>query len=488
VFDADGQILGQAAREYDVLFPASERAEQDAEEVWRLAWAALREAVAAMPPGSDPPLAVALSVQGEAVIPVDGRGNALRPAILGMDTRTSAENAWLIERFGAETLFRRTGMPVHTINTLPKLLWIKHQEPDVWRAAEQFLLYEDYLMRRLGGRACISHCLASRTQMYDLARGDWAYDILNACEIDTTRLASLAPDRGGVVGTLQTDLCHALGVEGPVMLVSGGHDQACAAVGSGVVDPGKAMVSTGTAEVVEVASATPLLDDRLRLGNVSVYRHVVPGLYLAMTLNHSGGLMLRWFRDTLSRWEVERAREARLDPYDLILEGAPSGPTSLFVLPHFAGSGTPWLDTSSKGAVLGLSFSTSHEELAKAILEGLCFELRVNLDWVRGAGFAIDKLHAVGGGARSSTWLQLKADICQIPLRVPEVTDAACLGAALLAGVGVGVYPDLQTAVARSVQMSRQVVPRPESVAAYDARYALYEQIYPTLRPLHQQM
>jgi xylulokinase len=207
-----------------------------------------------------------------------------------------------------------------------------------------------------------------------------------------------------------------------------------------------------------------------------------------MTLNHSGGLMLRWFRDTLSRWEVERAKEAGQDPYDLILEGAPRGPTSLFVLPHFAGSGTPWLDTSSRGAFVGLSFSTTRADIAKAILEGLCFELRINLELVRGAGIAIDELHAVGGGARSSLWLQLKADICQIPLRVPRVTDAACLGAALLAGVGAGIYPDLRTAVARTVQMSRQVVPRPASVAAYDARFALYEQIYPTLRPLHQQM
>jgi xylulokinase len=248
------------------------------------------------------------------------------------------------------------------------------------------------------------------------------------------------------------------------------------------------MVSTGTAEVVEVASGTPVLDDALRQGNISVYQHVVPGLYLAMTLNHSGGLLLRWFRDTLGRWEIEQAARVGQDPYDLILDGAPTGPTSLFVLPHFAGSGTPWLDTSSKGALLGLSFATSHAEIAKAILEGLCFELRVNIDLLRGAGVDVSELHAVGGGARSPLWLQLKADICQTPLRVPGVTDAACLGAALLAGVGAGVYADLQTATEQTVKLSRRVLPRSEFVAAYNARYKLYQNIYPMLRDLHHKM
>jgi xylulokinase len=248
------------------------------------------------------------------------------------------------------------------------------------------------------------------------------------------------------------------------------------------------MVSTGTAEVIEVASDTPALDETLREGNISVYRHVVPGLYLAMTLNHSGGLLLRWFRDTLGRWEVEHAKGSGQDAYDLILEGAPAGPTSLFVLPHFAGSGTPWLDTSSKGAVLGLTFATGHAEIAMAILEGLCFELRVNLDLLRRAGIPIKELRAVGGGARSSLWLQLKADICQTPLRVPAVTDAACLGAAILAAVGAGVYADLEAAVAQTVRLSPQMAPRRELVSAYDARYRLYQQVYPTLRVLHRQM
>lgn len=479
IFAEDGRILGQARREYAIQTPQPGWAEQDAEEVWALAWQCLRQAVAGL--SGDPPMALAISCQGEAVIPVDEAGRALRPAILGMDTRTTAENRWLLETFGADALFQRTGMPVHTINTLPKLLWLQRNEPAIWQHAHQFLLYEDFFLRRLGGEAGISVCLASRTQMMNLASADWDDDILARCQIDRRRLAIPAPPKGGVVGKLRPALKQELGLTSDLLLVSGGHDQACAALGSGVIAPGVAMVSTGTAEVVEVAMATPTLAPALRDGGISVYRHVVPGLYVAMTLNHSGGLLLRWFRDTLGQWEMEQAAATGADAYDLLLRDAPSGPTRLLLLPHFAGSGTPTLDVHSKGAILGLTFATTKAEIAKAVLEGLTFELRLNLDLLRSAGVNITELHAVGGGARSDLWLQLKADICELPLRVPQVTDAACLGAALLAGVGANVYSDLSAGVAQTVHWRGRITPEAVQATTYAPRFALYRRLHPLL-------
>ena len=482
LFAADGRVLGETRREYAIQTPQPAWAEQDAEQVWSLAWQCLRAVVAGAP--SDPPVALALSCQGEAVIPVDHTGHALRPAILGMDTRTTAENIWLAETLGADELFRRTGMPVHTINTLPKLLWLQRHEPAIWRTAKQFLLYEDFFLRRLGGEAVISTCLASRTQMMNLATGDWDDEILDRCAIERGRLARPAPVAGGVVGRLRPELMRELGLADELLLVSGGHDQACAALGSGVIEPGLAMVSTGTAEVVEVAMAAPALTPALRDGGISVYRHVVPGLYVAMTLNHSGGLLLRWFRDTLGQWEMEEAAVTGADAYDLLLEGAPPGPTNLLLLPHFAGSGTPTLDVHAKGAMIGLTFATTKAELAKAVLEGLTFELRTNVDLLRTAGVEISELHAVGGGARSALWLQLKADICNVQLRVPAVTDAACLGAALLAGVGADIYADATDAVTQAVHWHGRLSPDPVGVAGYDARYMLYRELHPLLADL----
>jgi xylulokinase len=486
LFDDEGKALGQGAREYPISTPRPGWAEQDVDLVWELACEAVGEAMANV--RGDPPRGLAISAQGEAVVPVDERGRPLRPAILGMDTRTQEENRWLAERFGEEQLYNRTGMPLHTINTLPKLLWLQRHEPDTWRAADRFLLYEDFFLARLGGRATISHCLASRTQMYDLQRGDWADDILEAIGLDRGRLAPLASPSGCAVGALRRDLAERIGAKQEVLLASGGHDQACAALGSGVCKAGLAMVSTGTAEVVEVALEDPTLNETLRQGNISVYRHVVPDLCLAMTLNHSGGVLLRWFRDTLCPAERDDALRRGEDPYAAILADAPEGPTGLLVLPHFSGSGTPWLDTHSRGAIVGLTLSTTRSSIAKAILEGVTFELRVNLELLRRGGIPIRELHAVGGGARSPLWLQLKADICQVPLRVPDVTEAACLGAALLASVATGVYPNVRTAAEHTVRLERRIEPQGEGVAEYGQRYRLYRQLYPALVGLHRRM
>jgi xylulokinase len=482
VFAEDGRVLAQARREYGIDAPHLGWAEQDAEAIWRLALSAMGEAIAGA--SGDAPVALALSCQGEAVAPVDVDGRALRHMILGMDTRCTVENEWLDATFGADLLFQRTGMPLHTINTLPKLLWLREHEPALFASAHQFLLYEDFFLRRLGGEAVISGCLASRTQMMNLRNGVWESDILERCGIDPQRLARIAPADGSAIGQLTPALTRELGLHRPLLLAAGGHDQACAALGCGVVTPGLAMVSSGTAEVVEVALAEPAVVPPLQEAGISVYRHVVPGLFLAMTLNHSGGILLRWLRDTLGRWQVEQARESGADAYDLLLQDAPLGPSGLLVLPHFAGSGTPTLDTASRGALIGLTTSTSLADICKGVLEGLTFELGQNLDLLRDNGVSIDELRAVGGGARSPLWLQLKADLCNVSLRTVRTSDAACLGAAMLAGRAAGLYGSLVEAAGAVVQFVDHIHPRPAMCAAYAPWKTLYESLYPRLRTL----
>jgi xylulokinase len=485
VFETTGALRGSASREYGVDIPHPRWAEQDAENVWRLAQEALGEAMVAA--GVRQVDALGLSVQGEAIMPVDEAGRALRPAILGMDTRTEAQNAWLRERLGAEHLFERTGMPVHTINTLPKLLWLKEHEPDLWIRARRFLLYEDFLIQKMTGRAVISRCLASRTQLYDIPGDSWSAEILEILELDVGRLAMVRPS-GTVAGPMRADLAASLGLEQPPLVVTGGHDQACGALGVGLTRPGLAMVSTGTAEVVEVALASPILNATLYGGNISVYAHTVDGLYLSMTLNHSGGLLLRWFRDTLGREEVRQAMARGADAYDLLLQDASPEPTSLLLLPHFAGSGTPTFDTASKGAILGLTFGTDKTKLAKAVLEGLTFELRLNLDLLREGGITIDELRAIGGGARSHLWLQLKADVTGIPVVVPRITEAAGWGAALLAGMGAGQYASAGQAAEEMLRLERRFEPDPKRAARYKERYQLYRQVYPAVKAIQHRL
>ena len=478
IFDEVGTLLASASREYAVDIPHPTWAEQDAENVWRLAQDALGEAIAAA--GTREIVAIGLSVQGEAVMPVDARGRALRPAILGMDTRVGRQNEWLRQTFGGEHLFARTGMPIHPVNTLPKLLWLKKHEPDIWDGATQFLLYEDFLIHRMTGEAVISRCLASRTQLFDIPENRWSAEILRALELNESRLAKVVPS-GFAAGPMDAGLAQSLGLRKAPLVVTGGHDQACGALGVGLTRPGLAMVSTGTAEVVEVALPEPALNETLYNGNISVYAHVVPGLYLAMALNHSGGLLLRWFRDTVCQEELRQAQERGVDAYNLILADASPDPTDLLLLPHFGGSGTPMVDTASKGAILGLTFSTSKTELAKAVLEGLTYELRINLDLLREGGVDIRELRAIGGGARSDLWLQLKADITATPVVRPRVTEAACWGAALLAGVGAGVYASAAQASEEMLNLEQRFEPDSERQAQYEERFALHREVYPAL-------
>lgn len=485
LFDSDGALLAKASREYPVDFPQPHYAEQDLENVWRLAQEAIREALAAAKVTDL--AAIGLSVHGEAVTPVDEHGRPLRPTILGMDTRTGPQNDWLRERFGGEALFQRTGMPIHTINTLPKLLWIKENEPNIWAKASKFLLVEDFLIQKMTGQAVVSQCLASRTQLYNLNSGKWDDEILSSLGLDPARLGRVQPS-GTLAGALSPELTAAFGLTRPPGVVTGGHDQACGALGVGLTTPGLASVSTGTAEVVEVALPSPVVSQPLYEGNISVYNHVVPGLFLAMTLNHSGGMSLRWFRDGFCEPQIHQSAQANTDAYDLMLEGASTGPTGLLVLPHFSGSGTPTFDTNSKAAILGLTFATTRADLTKAILEGLTYELRLNLDLLKAGGVQIDVLRAIGGGGKSPLWLQLKADITGIPVVTPKITEAAGFGAALLAGAGVGVYPSAAEAANRFLELDREYQPDPARQAAYDRQYALYRQVYPAVAPLTHQL
>jgi len=481
IFDKDGVLLARAGREYRVNIPHPQWAEQDIEAVWRLAQEAIRAALAL---GNVRNVAaLSLSVHGEAVTPVDEQGNALRATILGMDTRTEAQNAWLRERLGATWLFDRTGMPVHTINTLPKLLWLKQHEPQTWRSAHRFLLVEDFLIQKMTGQAVISRCLASRTQMLDLVHGNWSPEILDILEIEPRRLAKVKPS-GYAVDPMLPQVAESLGLDVPPVVVTGGHDQACGALGVGLTRPGLASVSTGTAEVVEVALASPVVSQPLYEGNISVYHHVVPGLFLAMTLNHSGGMALRWLRDNFCELQIQQAIQSGQDAYDLILAGAPDKPTGLLVLPHFSGSGTPTFDTLSRGAILGLTFAATRADLARAILEGVTYELRLNLELLRAGGVPMDVLRAIGGGARSGLWLQLKADITGIPVAAPRITEAAAFGAALLAGAGAGVYPSAAEAANRFLNLAATYSPDPAQHRAYTRQYELYRQVYPALAPI----
>lgn len=482
VFDRSGAMLGSAFREYGVTCDAPGKAEQDAEEVWRLTQETLRQATTQA--NAKRVHALSISVQGDAIIPVDDDFRALHPAILGMDYRSAPQARQCEERFGGFELFQRTGMRPHPINSLAKVLLLRDLAPKVFDQARKIVTYADFILGKLGGGAAIDHTMASRTMAFDLATKQWCQEILKPLGLDAARFSTAVPS-GTAVGTLRPQLADDLGLPRSLRLVTGAHDQACAALGAGVTHEGLGVVSTGTAEVLSTALGSPALTRAMFDGYYPCYLHAQPGMYFTFALNHVGGILLRWWRDHFAAPEVTAGQHEGRDAYAVIDDHLPEGPAPVMVVPHFNGTGTPLCDLQAKGAIVGLTLATTRHDVAKAILEGLCFELLINLNTMGNSGIRVDELVAVGGGAKSARWLQLKADILGRPIRTLHCREAACLGAALLAGAATGVYASLKEAVRTTVASDRSFEPDPGRVAQYRTRFALYQQLYPALRELN---
>ena len=481
VFDVHGNPRGQAFREYGVICDAPAKAEQDAESVWQLAKQTVRESVARA--RVKDLRALSVSVQGDAVIPVDAQFRALHPAILGMDYRSAPQAKACAEQFGDFDLFQRTGMRAHPMNSLAKALLLRELAPETFSRAWKIVTYADFILGKLGAEAVIDHTMASRTMAFDLKTKAWSHDLMVKLNLEEARFSRPVPS-GTPVGTIRRAVAEELNLPTDLLLVSGGHDQTCAALGAGLVKGGLGLVSTGTAEVLATALDAPALTRRMFDSFYPCYLHAKTGMFFTFSLNHVGGLLLRWWRDQFAGIEVADARAAGLDPYALMDQRMPSPPSPVMVVPHLNGTGTPWCDLEARGAIVGLTLATTRHEVAKALLEGLAFELRLNLENLQSCGVEMVRLIAAGGGAKSTTWLQLKADILNRPISTLRCREAACLGAALLAGAGAGVYASLDEAVAQCVVTDREFVPQTESASRYDQRFAEYSQLYPGLKRL----
>ncbi|HOW65525.1 MAG TPA: FGGY-family carbohydrate kinase [Candidatus Paceibacterota bacterium] len=482
VFDPAGHIKGHGYQEYEVHCTEPAMAEQDAEYVWILCQEALKQAVRTS--GIREVGALSISVQGDAIIPVDCSCHALHPAILGMDYRSEPQSKWCEDHFGGFELFQRTGMRPHPINSLVKLLYLKERQPEVFRRSHKIMTYADFILGKFGAEAVIDYSMASRTMAFDLAQRTWCWDLLSRLDIDPDLLSSPVPS-GTEVGMVRKEVADAVGLSGKVRLVTGGHDQPCAAIGAGVIRPGRGIVSTGSAEVLATTFAAPALTRAMYDGFYPCTLHARDGFYFTFALNHVGGLLLKWFRDEFCGCDVEEAKRGGFNPYQIIDAGMPDHPTSVMVVPHWIGSGTPTCDLQAKGAILGLTMATGRHEVARAILEGLTFELQINLETMRQSGIDVSQMVAVGGGAKSPLWLQMKADILRCPIQTPRCRESACLGAALLAGTASGVFASLEEAVSQTVTFDREFVPDSKMSRIYEERLAIYRTLYPLLKAVN---
>ena len=486
VFDLDGNIKGYGFREYDIICEKPGWAEQEPKRVWELTKEVIRQAVNES--GVNDIRALSLSVQGDAVIPVDKNIMPLYNTLLGMDYRSKGEAELCSGLVGDRNLFDITGMRPHPMNSLTKILWFQANTPGIFEKTYKFMTYADFILSKLGAEEpVIDYTMASRTMAFDLMNKEWSRDILKKAGIDE-RLLSKAVPSGEVVGKINASLACELGLPSKMLLVAGGHDQTCAALGAGVVEENIAIDSHGTAEVVSTAFNRPVLNDLMYQSYYPCYCHVKKDMYFTFSLNHIGGILLKWYRDNLGHAEVKEAEALGIGAYQLMESKTSRGPSPVMVLPHFNGSGTPWCDLDSKGAMLGLTLATTRHDIVKGILDSLTYELRINIETMKKAGIRIDELRSVGGGAKSPIWLQIKADITGCRVATLKVREAACLGAAILAGTAAGGYLSVDDGVSATVELKDVYSPDEELSRLYNEKYGVYRDIYNTLKHINRRL
>ena len=477
MFDAEGALLALAQREYPLLTPHSGWAELDSEGVCDACLAVIGETAAARP--DDPVIGLGISCQGEAFTPVAADGRILANGMVSSDVRAAPMVAPFSDTFGAQRLYQFTGHTPHPMFTLYKLLWLRENRPDIWRAAAKFYCFEELIQHRLGVEPAISWPLAGRTMLFDVRRHEWRPEILSAVGLEASRLAPPAAS-GTVVGAIARSVAKRLGLPDNVQVVAGGHDQPCGALGAGIVEPSRAMYATGSVECICPAFERPIFNESLFRANLCTYDYAVPGMYTTVAFSLTGGNLLRWFRDQWAQSEVAEAARTGADPYDLILRGMAAEPTDLLTLPYFTPSGTPHFDAKTPGAIVGLRLTSTRGQVLRALLEGVCLEMRLNVDVLDRAGLRIGEFRAIGGGGKKP-----RPDATQGGRAQPSHHHAGGHRGRLLGRGDARLHRAHRGQAGRVgrhwVKPGRAIEPDPRRAAAYDERFAAYRALYPAI-------
>lgn len=486
VFDEDGTCLGKAYRDYPVR-RAVGRHEMDARAVMSGVYGALAEMAAQYPKIGG----IGVTSFGETFVCVDEAGEPLHPAMLYTDPRGKDECRELVRKVGEKRIAEITGLRPHEMYSISKMMWLKKEEPEVFRAAKKILLMEDYVVFRLTGKTQIDYSLAARTMAFDIRRLCFCDEIFEAAGIDPGLMAEPVPT-GTVAGTLLPFAAGETGLGRGTKVVSISHDQVAAAAGAGAFDSSVAVDGAGTVECL-----TPVYDevpdiDVMYQGYFSVVPYVIPGKYVAYAFSYTGGALMQWCVDTIAKKEKELAAKWNLSANEYLEKiyaehAAGEGPCGLLVLPHFAGAATPYMDTGAKGAILGLTTSTTAADIYRGCMEGVVYEMYLNMQALKQSGIHFTKIHATGGGARSGGWMQMKADVLNLPMISLETADAGTVGSAMLTGIAAGIFKDLEDASSHMVKKTHTYEPRREMHEKYMEVYRRYEKMYDAIRPLVQE-
>ena len=454
-------------------------AELQADNFWR-AFSAVTQAVSTEVI-KDPVEVLAISSHGETFVPVDTNQRAIAPAILNIDGRAVAESNALADALGRRHIFEVTGLAVHPMYPMCKLLWLREHQPDVFNSAARFHAVPDYLLARLGLPGYIDYSLASRFMAFDIRQKQWSLEILSACGLDAERLPTPMA-AGTVVGKLAAHPAAELGLPAGTRVVLGGHDQPCAALGSGVLEPGRVSASLGTYECLVAASLTPALSEAALAANLNSYCHVLPDRYVTIAYFPSG-IMMDWFIHLL--YSKDELASSSVGVLCARLEAqSEHGPSGLCISPHLLGTCNPDFDPDASGVVAGIRPTTRRADLYKGILEGIACEFASMCDLLRETAGSFRDVYVSGGGVHSALGLKLRAALSGCRLHGMECSEAACQGAAILAGVAAGKFRSYAEAVEEFVRISESISSDAVLAESYKQQRLRYSLLYSSLAPV----
>lgn len=478
LFTENGAVLASAYAEYDVQTPQPGWAELDSADVWQK----IRECIraTAVQATADPIRALAVSSCGEAMVPVTQDRRILGPSILMLDLRGAEYLDALHAQLEPEAFYRLNGNTLGNHYSLTKLLWTRDHQPELYAQADKFLLWGSLVSFILGSEPMVDFSLANRTLLFDLAQETWSPHLLEVAGLDAAKLPTPVPS-GTVIGRVAADVGDELGLPPGTPIVAGAHDQCANAVGCGVIAEGLAMYGMGT-----FLCAVPVYNERqepalmLERG-LNTEHHAAPGKFVSFIYN-DGGALVKWFRDTFARTDRKLADEQGRDIYAELMAEMPEAPSRLLVLPHFSPTGPPEFIADSCGFLAGLHLDTTRGEILKGILEGATFYIRACIETLPSAGITVSDFRGVGGGSKSDVWGQLSADILGRPFIRPQITEAGALGAAILAGVGSGVFGSVQEGVDAMVTLEKTFEPNLRRHERYQQRFEQYQATWPLLQ------
>lgn len=474
VFRLDGRVTASAAREYPVYYPEAGYAEQDCTQWWAAVCAAVRQCLEHVDPGDI--AGIGVDGQSWSCIPIGRAGEVLHRTPIWMDMRCADLCAEINEKLGFDTIFQAAKNPFQPSYTTPKILWFQRERPNVYKKTAYFLQSNSYIVYRLTEAVSQDKSQSYGLHVYDMVKGGYDPAMCRALGIDPARLPPVS-ECHQIIGRVTGSAARQTGLSVGTPVVAGGLDAACGTLGAGVCRPGQTQEQGGQAGGMSICVDKPLGDPRLILS-----RHVVPGLWLLQGGTVAGGASYKWIAEAIGQYEEEQARRSgtgRLALMDRLAAQVDPGSDGLLFLPYLSGERSPVWDSNASGIFFGLTFGKRKEHFYRAVMEGAAYALRHNLEVARQAGVRVTSMNSIGGAAASPVWMQIKTDVTGIPMCVPKSDTATTLGAAILAGVGTGLYGSFEEAVERTIQVETDYRPNAGNKAVYDRYFQLYLDLYP---------